>query len=180
MAVALIRFADLPPSPWRNKAGRKADIAAAPGPAPSWTLGFAWLDADAPFSDFAGHDRTITLVAGPGFTLHFADDTPDIVADTPYRPHRFDGGRPTQCRIAGPCLVLNAMTDRGRHTHHVRVATGPDQANTAECPADFAVILAGTSESPAAPHDTLRLARHTPLDLPAGTIAALIRFEAAL
>jgi environmental stress-induced protein Ves len=180
MAVALIRFADLSPSLWRNKAGRKADIATGKLSPPGWSLGFAWLDADAPFSDFAGHDRTITLLTGPGFTLHFADGTPAIVARTPHQPHRFDGGRPTQCRIAGPSLVLNAMTDRASHTHRVTIATGPATANTAASPADFAVILAGTQITPAGtanPHDTLRLARERPLELPAGTTAALIRFE---
>jgi hypothetical protein len=54
-------------SRWRNGAGRKADIAAGP----DWLVGYAWLDADAPFSDYAGYDRTITLIEGPGFILDF-------------------------------------------------------------------------------------------------------------
>ena len=63
--VQVIHQAGLTISRWPNGAGRKADIATGDG----WLVGFAWLDADAPFSDYTGHDRTIMLVEGPGFTL---------------------------------------------------------------------------------------------------------------
>ena len=116
-----LRRADLPVSLWRNGAGRKADIAAGP----FWHIGFAFLDGDAPFSNYAGHDRTITLVDGPGFTLSNPDIT--LAVTTPGAPTSFDGGWPLGCRIhGGPCIVVNAMTARAHHSHTVtRFHGGP-------------------------------------------------------
>jgi hypothetical protein len=45
--MTLIPRASLAHHPWRNKAGRKADIATGA----DWLIGFAFLDQDAPFSD---------------------------------------------------------------------------------------------------------------------------------
>ena len=112
-------------SRWRNGAGRKADIAAGP----DWLVGFAWLDADAAFSDYAGYDRTITLVEGPGFALDFGPAHPALLARRPFVPAAFDGGWPARCRVPdGPCMALNAMTARAGWTHRVAVATGPVRA----------------------------------------------------
>lgn len=116
-----LTFATRPLSRWVNGAGRKADIDSGEG----WMVGFAWLDADAPFSDLGGQDRTITLLDGPGFTLDFAPPHPPLVVRSPHVPSRFDGGWPTQCRILGPCLVLNAISDRRRWVHDVRILTRP-------------------------------------------------------
>ena len=127
----LIRHADLPVSPWRNGAGRKADIATGPG----WLLGFAWLDADAEFSDYAEKDRTITLLRGAGFALEFPG-RPSLVVDRPLSPAGFDGGWPARCRLlGGPCLVLNAISDRALWRQRVEVrAPMPDDTG-------FAVLL---------------------------------------
>ena len=128
-------------SPWRNGAGRKADIAAGP----DWLVGFAWLDADAPFSGYAGHDRTITLVEGPGFALDFGPSHPALLARRPFVPAAFDGGWPARCRVPdGPCMVLNAMTARAGWTHRVTVATGPVQANSVPGGVAFLVVLEGS------------------------------------
>ena len=110
----------LPVSRWANGAGRKADLVTGEG----WMAGFAWLDADAPFSDLAGFDRTITLVEGPGFTLDIAGRTP-LEVHAPFQPAAFDGGAQTRCRIAGPSRVLNVMTRRGAFRHGVAIATLP-------------------------------------------------------
>lgn len=130
-----LAHADLPVSRWHNGAGRKADIANGEG----WMLGFAWLDAAAPFSDLAGYDRTITLVEGPGFTLDIAGREA-LVARTPFVPQSFDGGAPTQCRIAGPSKVLNVMTARGRLCHRVSIG-----GRAPEAPASFLVVLQGSA-----------------------------------
>ena len=121
MAHELLSFATRPLSRWANGAGRKADIDSGP----SWMVGFAWLDADAQFSDLGGRDRTITLLHGPGFTLDFASLHPALDVSSPHVPCRFDGGWPTQCRILGPSLVLNAMSARGQCRHDVRILTQP-------------------------------------------------------
>lgn len=130
----LIRAAGLPVSRWANGAGRKADIAAGDG----WMLGYAWLDGDAPFSDLAGFDRTITLVEGPGFTLDIAGAP--LVMDRLFVPGAFDGGAQTACRVRGPCRVLNVMTARGRFRHTVEVGGG-----AAGAVGSFVVALRGTA-----------------------------------
>lgn len=121
MAHEQLSFATRMPSRWANGAGRKADIATGP----DWMVGFAFLDADAPFSDFSGQNRIITLLDGPGFALEFAPPHATLVVHTPHVPTPFDGGWPTQCRILGPCVVLNAMCDRAKWRHSVQVLTAP-------------------------------------------------------
>ncbi len=117
-----IRFADLAITPWRNGAGRKADIDTGEG----WLAGFAFLDQDAPFSDYAGQDRTITLIDGAGFELEIAGRGV-VRVDQPHVPLRFDGGAPTTCRLLdGPCRVLNAMTAREDYTHGVEISRGAE------------------------------------------------------
>ena len=144
-------------SRWRNGAGRKADIGTGPG----WLVGFAWLDADAPFSDYAGHDRTITLVEGPGFTLDFGPSRPPLVARSLHQPCPFDGGVAARCRVPdGPCVVLNAMTARAAWTHTVTV--GPVGVPPAPWPGGvvFLVVLEGRvtiGGQRAGPRDAFRL-----------------------
>ncbi len=166
----MIRFASLAVSPWRNGHGRKADIATGPG----WLLGFAFLDQDADFSDYGGQDRSITLVEGAGFVLEGADGT-RLVVDAPHRPMRFDGGWPCRCRLlAGPCVVLNAISERARWSHAVAVVDRPPQGASGH-----AVLLAGGATladgTTMGPRDALPL----PAALTAGpgAVLAVARFE---
>jgi environmental stress-induced protein Ves len=123
MPPRLIRRAGLAVSKWRNGAGRKCDIATGPG----WLVGFAFLDQDAPFSEYPGIDRTITLIEGPGFGLDFGTAAPALVVGMPFAPRPFDGGLAAQCRVAGgPCVVLNAISERAGWTHTVSVGALPD------------------------------------------------------
>ena len=162
-------------SRWRNGAGRKADIATGPG----WLVGFAWLDADAPFSDFAGHDRTIALVEGPGFTLDFGPAHPALLARRPHVPSAFDGGWPARCRVPdGPCVVLNAMTARATWTHRVTVAPVAEQVAPAPGALAFLVVLEGSvtiAGQTAGPRDTFRIEGAGTPDASATARAALIR-----
>lgn len=128
-------------SRWRNGAGRKADIAAGP----DWLVGYAWLDADAPFSDYAGYDRTITLIEGPGFILDFGPSHARLLARRPHAPSAFDGGWPARCRVPdGPCMVLNAMTARSAWTHRVTVATANARVTPGPGGLAFLVVLEGS------------------------------------
>jgi environmental stress-induced protein Ves len=174
----ITRFSTLPVSPWRNGAGRKADVASTV----DWHVGFAWLDADAPFSDFTGHDRTITLIDGPGFTLRFTDH-PALRVDTLYRPTSFDGGWETECHLLGePCMVLNAMTARTGYRHSVTIV---DVGNTPTvdpaATATFLVLLTGTAILPDGtamqPRDTLRINEAAGLNGSPGSRIAVINID---
>ena len=144
-------------------------------------MGFAWLDADAPFSGYVGHDRTITLIEGPGFALDFGPSHPELVARRPYLPFTFDGGWAARCRVPdGPCIVLNAMTARAAWTHSVTVA--PAAAIPAPSPggAAFLVVLEGsiTIEGQSAQaRDAFRIEEAVTLRAAADARVALIRVD---
>ena len=173
-----IRFADLAVTPWRNGAGRKADIATGEG----WLAGFAFLDQDAPFSDYAGHDRTITLVDGAGFELEVAGRGV-LRVDRPGVPLRFDGGAPTTCRLlGGPCRVLNAMTARVSWTHEVEIVTGPevDLSVPDEDEVGLLVLLRGYAEAMAlSPLDAVQYRDAACVIGNAESVFATIRIKAA-
>ena len=168
----MFRNADLPLTRWPNGGGRKADIVTGEG----WMTGFAWLDADAPFSLLPGLDRTITLVEGPGCTLDVAGQPLPVTA--PFQPNAFDGGAVTHCRIAGPSRVLNVMTDRTRYRHHVAItdrSTRVDPGGSMVC---VVVVLEGEATVDESGRlgrlDAVRLARADGLLLAPGSRAAIV------
>lgn len=116
MTMIIVPQATLAISLWPNGAGRKADIAQGQG----WLAAFAWLDGDAPFSDYSGNDRTITLIDGAGFELCFEDSATMAVGLR--CPASFDGGAALACHLPhGPCRVLNVMTRRDTWRHDVQI-----------------------------------------------------------
>lgn len=158
---APVRAASLVISPWKNGAGRKADIAEGHG----WTLGYAWLDGPAAFSDYGGHDRTITLIEGPGFTLQDPHGRTVVEADARFAPKLFDGGAALQCQIAGPCRVLNVMTARETVHHRLVILENPTRI-AAPHPGernlivalDDGITLAGTVATSLGRYDAIELA----------------------
>ncbi len=181
MTLDVIRFRDLPVTPWPNGAGRKADIASTD----DWSVGFAWLETDAPFSNLAGRDRTITLVGGAGFTLEFTDQPALRVVDA-FRPAAFDGGWPTRCTLLGAgSLVLNAMTARARYRHAVTMLQADAMEEITPGPAAeayFVVLLAGSATlaggAPLTPNDAVRAGSPFALRAAAGSLACAITVEA--
>ena len=142
-------------------------------------MGFAWLDADAPFSDYVGHDRTITLIEGPAFTLDFGPSHPELVAHRQYLTFTFDGGWAARCRVPdGPCIVLNAMTARAAWTHSVTVPAGAAIAAPAPGGVAYLVVLEGTvtiGGQEASARDSFRIEEAVTLRAAADARAALIR-----
>lgn len=173
-----VRFAELAPSPWPNGAGRKADIAAGPG----WLVSFAWLERDAPFSDYTGWDRTITLLSGHGFVLGFAPPHLPLQVPVPLRPAGFDGGWPAACRLlAGPCLVVNVMSERARWRHSVAVGPAP-AALPAVAGERIVLVLTGgcaAGGATAGPRDALRGSGAMTLQAEPGTRLAIFHIAPA-
>lgn len=135
--MQVLRNAELAVSRWPNGAGRKADLLAGEG----WMAGFAWLDADAPFSNLPGMDRTITLVEGPGFTLDIEGQ--DLAVLSRFVPARFDGGAATRCRVEGASRVLNVMTHRDLYHHEVAIVSRSGRVDPGGGMACLVVVLAG-------------------------------------
>jgi environmental stress-induced protein Ves len=168
MKPSVIRNESLAVTRWVNGAGRKADIAVGDG----WLLGFAWLDLDAPFSDYSGHDRTIMLLEGPGFSLDLPAGSVLAVTER-FVPTAFDGAGPMACKVRGPCRVLNAISVYPGWSHTMQVIPGTDLAAVEPGEAVFAVVLRGSVDD-AGVGDTLPITATT-----AGgdAILAIVRFE---
>ncbi|MFH8989358.1 HutD family protein [Streptomyces sp. NPDC017940] len=125
--------------PWRNGGGLTREVASGLVHVPAsgeeladgfdWRVSVADVDADGPFSPFAGVDRVITLVEGEGMLLT-VDGAPHQVG--PLRPFAFSGDAVTDCRlVAGAVRNVNVMTRRGRAWADVRIVT-VDTAETVE------------------------------------------------
>lgn len=130
--MSIIELGSLPRTPWKNGLGAKATIAAGDG----WSLSHAWIETDAPFSDYPGVDRTCVLVRGEGLVLGVAGGD-DLDLSAPGAVAAFPGERRVRARLRdGECHVLNAMTSRSLVSHRVAV--------TQALPAvGYAVVLRG-------------------------------------
>jgi environmental stress-induced protein Ves len=131
--VSVMTLADLPRSRWKNGQGARATIVEGD----SWSLSHAWIEADVPFSDFRGMDRTCALLAGGGMSLSF-DGHPAVDLPTPGTAQVFPGEWRARARLyVGPCHVLNVMTSRTRYTHTVGVSRHLPRTG-------YAVVLTGS------------------------------------
>ncbi len=83
-----------------------------------WRISVATVVEDGPFSLFAGIDRNLTVISGPGF---------DLVGDValrcdPLRPVAFPGDMAVSAAgVSGPCEDFNVMTARDQIRASVRL-----------------------------------------------------------
>jgi uncharacterized protein len=115
-------------APWRNGGGMTDEVANDPNG--DWQIGYSDIERDGPFSDYSGFDRCLTLVAGHGVVLTPSAE-PAMTVATRWRPQRFPGEWPIECRrIDGPCRVLNVTTRRGaiRSMVEIRALDGDGEA----------------------------------------------------
>jgi environmental stress-induced protein Ves len=113
----LIAPADYRRMPWKNGRGRTTEIASGPPGAPldgfDWRVSVADVDADGPFSQFPGIERTIALIAGGGMRLAIGGR--DVEIRAPFEPYTFDGEEAAHCTlIAGAVRDFNLMVRRDR------------------------------------------------------------------
>lgn len=126
-----VRAADLTPQPWRNGGGRTRELLAWPAGA-GWQIrvSLADIDADGPFSAFAGVQRWFAVIEGAGVVLAFAGGASQRLTTT-QGPIAFDGADAPDCRlVAGPTRDLNLMLRDGTRGAMARAANGlpwPDQ-----------------------------------------------------
>lgn len=131
--MSVLGLADLPRSCWKNGLGARATIVEGDG----WSLSHAWIEADVPFSDFRGMDRTCVLLAGGGLSLSFGSQ-PAVDLPTPGTARTFPGEWRSRARLHdGPCHVVNVMTTRTTYTHTVEISRHLPRAG-------YAVVLAGS------------------------------------
>lgn len=120
----------VPATPWKNGGGTTRELLCWPPGAGlddfAWRVSVASIASDGPFSRFAGIDRQILLLRGPGVRL--TGPGLDHRLDTPWQPFAFSGDLPLQCvRLGGDSLDFNVMARRalGRATVAVLRAPGP-------------------------------------------------------
>jgi environmental stress-induced protein Ves len=97
--------------PWRNGSGVTLEIAREPATGGEflWRLSLASVATSGAFSNYAGYQRCVTLVAGAGFRLAIGVQAP-VVLDAVGASAFFPGDAPTHCvLIDGACNDLSLM-----------------------------------------------------------------------
>lgn len=129
----LIPYAGLEPAPWKNGGGSTTEIAIAPAGASfdkfDWRISLATIASSGPFSTFAGVDRTLALVSGPGVVLDIGDEGRfNLSEDDPIV--EFSGDTQVIATLIGaPTTDFNVMTRRSRCHHRLgrRVLDGASE-----------------------------------------------------
>jgi uncharacterized protein len=122
-AVNVLRQADYPTVPWKNRGGLTREILKVPASSPEfdWRLSLATIATSGPFSSFEGYERTLVLVSGNGVELDFGPHGRAILR-TPGQVATFDGAWPTSgALIEGPSTDLNLMVAKARARAQARV-----------------------------------------------------------
>ena len=114
----LIRLRDCAEQAWRNGAGRTRTLWAGEHA----RISVAALERDAPFSVFAGFERTFCLLGPDAVTLSVDGDLRRLEAGD---WTSFAGEAEVAVRLnGGPVRALNVMTARGKAQHAVRRTCG--------------------------------------------------------
>jgi environmental stress-induced protein Ves len=123
-----IRAADTAPQAWRNGGGRTRELLAWPA-GPEWRLriSLADIDADGPFSAFAGVQRWFAVIEGAGVRLALpgVEGTRERLLTTADDAICFDGAAAPGCQlIDGPTRDLNLMLRAGTEGEMRRALSG--------------------------------------------------------
>lgn len=185
-SLGIVRSGDRAPTPWKNGQGATREIArrllGIRGPHFVWRLSVSDIEKDADFGEFAGVQRSATLVHGEGVDLNVAGTVHTL---RPFESVTFDGGLEAHARLTnGPVSILNVFTVTNRMGAAVRVADLSDGRPLSIAGATVLVLLNGTASVYAADGASANLA---PLDalvprprvrLVSGTgMAAVVRME---
>ena len=128
MGMHRYRRADLAIQPWKNGGGVTREVVSVHGQTSAAGADFAWrvsiahIAASGPFSSYAGIDRVITLLEGPGVHLRSPDGAIDHRLDTPLAPYAFPGEAAVHADLLGAdCHDFNVMTRRADCRAQVQV-----------------------------------------------------------
>ncbi len=135
-SVQITQAEQVAPQAWRNGGGQTRELLAWPD-ATHWRLRIsrADIEADGPFSAFAGVQRWFVVLSGNGVVLHLptADGhTLDHQLLPGHTPLHFDGGLAPACSLVnGATQDLNLMTRGGTACMQEIVANQPWSADFA-------------------------------------------------
>ncbi len=119
--ASVLRHSDLPVEAWKNGGGLTSEIAICPEGADlanfDWRISMATIGVDGGFSEFAGIDRSLALVAGKGVNLQFGKGELHPLMPKE-KPLRFAGEAQVYASLLqGEVIDFNVMTRRSRYTH---------------------------------------------------------------
>lgn len=119
--ASVLRHSDLPIEAWKNGGGLTSEIAICPEGADladfDWRISMATIGVDGGFSEFAGIDRSLALVAGKGVNLQFGKAEPQPLMPKE-KPLRFAGETQVYASLLqGKVIDFNVMTRRSSYTH---------------------------------------------------------------
>ncbi len=117
----LIKFADLPPRPWKNGGGSTTEIVCSPPEADlnqfDWRISVATIAQDGPFSLFEGVDRTISLLSGNEVELSLKNGQ-QVTLSQNESSFSFEGEMAIYARLqGGGSIDFNVMTRRSSCCH---------------------------------------------------------------
>ncbi len=145
--------------PWANGKGSTVEMLreAAPDGTLKWRLSRASVVEDGPFSLFAGIERNLTVISGPGFDLQ--GEAGLHLQARPLEPLRFAGDVALQAvDVSAPSDDFNVMTARTLPLPEVAVLQGNGQVaahKNAQLLAVFAVQAGHVNGLPVAGFDLL-------------------------
>lgn len=131
----VVRIEEVAPQSWPNGGGTTRELLVADDG--SWRISLAEVDADGPFSSFAGRHRLLTVVDGPVLALT-VDGESHVVE--PHRPFAFSGDAAVEASVPeGPVQVLNVIADPGVAPHVTVLELG--RTSTLPLAADQAALV---------------------------------------
>lgn len=143
--MQVIRFADLPASPWKNGGGTTRQLLIHPPAANldnfSWRISMADVASEGPFSRFDGVDRTLAILSGNGLEL-LRDGAAWQTLQTQGPMLSFAGEWAIDSRLpAGAVRDFNVMTRRAVASHQLQRLPLPAQ-QPLSCPPHSLLLLA--------------------------------------
>jgi environmental stress-induced protein Ves len=109
--LQIVRRSSFKRSPWKNGGGitHEAIRVPATGDPFLWRVSVAQIDSSGPFSEFAGYDRKMVLLQGPGIELTHGNGQHRVLKNVGDCVE-FAGAMPTHCELlGGPCVDLNLI-----------------------------------------------------------------------
>ncbi|GAB2849068.1 HutD family protein [Pseudoduganella ginsengisoli] len=146
----LIQYASLHATPWKNGGGSTTEIAIAPQGATfddfDWRISLATISQSGPFSTFAGIDRTLTLVSGPGVVLDVGNERQVALSDREPTV-AFPGEAQVAATVSsGSTTDFNVMTRRTACRHQLERRDVRD-FSTLERRSDITIVFLAEGES---------------------------------
>ncbi|WP_104082748.1 HutD family protein [Cryobacterium sp. Y11] len=141
----IIRYHEIPTTPWRNGGGRTRELVSSPVGAADfdWRISIADVTEAGDFSVYAGVERLLTVIEGELLVV-----TVDGVEHPmeKYRPFRFSGDSASSAALpAGDTTDLNVMARRGSFKAYISIVELSKRRAQPVFHDQFALLLQGSA-----------------------------------